>query len=100
MGCDKIICVTLGKRGIVALIDGRQHTDSGRAVTAVDSTGAGDCFVGAVAALLADGQPIQSAFGYANIAASICVERMGAAPSMPTVQEVSAILRKQRSPKT
>jgi ribokinase len=100
MGCDKIICVTLGKRGIVALIDGRQHTDFGRAVTAVDSTGAGDCFVGAVAALLADGQPIQSAFGYANIAASICVERMGAAPSMPRIAEVSAILHKERSPKT
>ena len=100
MDRSKIVCVTLGKRGIVALIDGRQHTDFGRAVTAVDSTGAGDCFVGAVAALLADGQPIQSAFGYANIAASICVERMGAAPSMPTAEEVSASLRKERSPKT
>src|SRR5882762_3442420 len=47
---DKIICVTLGKRGIVALIDGQPHTDLGRAVKAVDTTGAGDCFVGAVAA--------------------------------------------------
>jgi ribokinase len=92
-GNDKIICVTLGKRGIVALIDGRPHIDVGRAVKAVDTTGAGDCFVGAVAALLADGQPVRSAFGYANIAASICVERMGAAPSMPTVEDVSAVLR-------
>jgi len=91
---DKIICVTLGKRGIVALIDGQPHTDLGRAVKAVDTTGAGDCFVGAVAALLADGQPVRSAFGYANIAASICVQRMGAAPSMPTVAEVSAVLRR------
>ena len=85
---DKIICVTLGKRGIVALIDGQPHTDLGRAVKAIDTTGAGDCFVGAVAALLADGQPVRSAFGYANIAASMCVQRMGAAPSMPTVAEV------------
>jgi len=91
MSANQTVCVTLGKRGIVALIDGRQHTDGGRAVTAIDSTGAGDCFVGAVAALLADGQPLQAAFGYANIAASICVERMGAAPSMPTVEEVSAV---------
>ena len=91
---DKIICVTLGKRGIVALIDGQPHTDLGRAVKAVDTTGAGDCFVGAVAALLADGQPVRSAFGCANIAASICVQRMGAAPSMPTVAEVSAVLRR------
>ena len=91
---DKIICVTLGKRGIVALIDGQPHTDLGRAVKAVDTTGAGDCFVGAVAALLADGQPVRSALGYANIAASICVQRMGAAPSMPTAAEISAVLRR------
>ena len=90
---NKTVCVTLGKRGIAALIDGRPHMDLGRAVNAVDTTGAGDCFVGAVAALLADGQPLQSAFGYANIAASICVQRMGAAPSMPTAAEVSAALR-------
>jgi ribokinase len=93
MNKDKTICVTLGKRGIVAFIDGRQHTDPGRAIKAVDSTGAGDCFVGVVAAVLADGQTIQSAFAYANIAASICVQRMGAAPSMPSMTEVKAILQ-------
>jgi ribokinase len=92
-GRDKTICVTLGKRGIVALIDGEAHIDPGRAVKAIDTTGAGDCFVGAVAALLADGQPVRSAFGYANVAASICVQRMGAATSMPTVAEVAAALR-------
>jgi ribokinase len=94
---DQVVCVTLGKRGIVALIEGRPHTDLGRAVKAVDSTGAGDCFVGAVAAVLADGNPIQSALGYANVAASVCVQRMGAAPSMPTIAEVSAELRRERS---
>jgi ribokinase len=94
---DQVVCVTLGKRGIVALIEGRQHTDLGRAVKAVDSTGAGDCFVGAVAAVLADGNPIQSALGYANVAASVCVQRMGAALSMPMIAEVSAELRRGRS---
>src|SRR6266702_2061144 len=93
---DKIICVTLGKRGIVALIEGRPHLDLGRAVTAVDTTGAGDCFVGAVAAQLARGKPIYDALHYANAAASICVQRMGAAPSMPTAAEVSAALSARR----
>jgi ribokinase len=93
---EKTICVTLGKRGLVALIDGRPHIDDGHPVKAVDTTGAGDCFVGAVAAMLADGQSLQSAFGYANIAASICVQQMGAAPSMPTAAEVEAVLSASR----
>jgi ribokinase len=92
-GTDKIICVTLGKRGLVALVDGEPLIIPGRAVKALDATGAGDCFVGAVAAQLANGEPIRDAFGYANIAASICVQRMGAAPSMPTAAEVSAVRR-------
>ena len=62
----------------------------GHTVKALDTTGAGDCFVGAVAAQIANGRPIRDAFAYANIAASICVQRMGAAPSMPTVAEVDA----------
>ena len=91
-GKDKTICVTLGKRGVLALIDGRPLIVPGRAVKAVDTTGAGDCFVGAVAAQLAGGKSIGDALGYANAAASICVQRMGAAPSMPTAEEVEAIL--------
>src|SRR6201997_3284866 len=45
---DMIVCVTLGKRGAVALVNGTPLVVEGRAVTAVDTTGAGDCFVGAV----------------------------------------------------
>jgi ribokinase len=87
-GKDKTICVTLGKRGVLALIDGQPLVIDGRAVKAVDTTGAGDCFVGAVSAQLAGGKPIHDALHYANMAASVCVQRMGAAPSMPTVAEV------------
>ena len=90
-GKDKIICVTLGKRGVLALIDGEPLIIPGRAVKAVDTTGAGDCFVGAVAAQLAGGKSIHDALAYANAAASICVQRMGAAPSMPTAAEVEAV---------
>jgi ribokinase len=91
-GKDKIVCVTLGRRGVLALIHGESLSIAGRAVKAVDTTGAGDCFVGAVAAQLAAGKPIDAALAYANAAASICVQRMGAAPSMPTAAEVEAIL--------
>jgi ribokinase len=92
-GNEKIICVTLGRRGVLALIDGEPRLVPGRAVEAVDTTGAGDCFVGALAAQLASGATISHALDYANAAASICVQRMGAAPSMPTAAEVAAVLR-------
>jgi ribokinase len=88
---DRIICVTLGKRGVLALISGEPSLIEGRAVKAVDTTGAGDCFVGALAAQLANGKAIHDALQYANIAASICVQRMSAAPSMPTAAEVAAL---------
>jgi ribokinase len=95
IGADGIICVTLGKRGVLALVDGKASMIAGRAVKAVDTTGAGDCFVGALAAQLADGMAIRDALNYANAAASICVQRMGAAPSMPTAAEVDEILRER-----
>lgn len=88
----QIICLTLGKRGVVALVDGEALTIPGRSVTAVDTTGAGDCFVGALAARLAQGSAIRDALAYANAAAAISVRRMGAAPSMPTAAEVAAAL--------
>jgi ribokinase len=89
---DQSVCVTLGKRGALALIDGAPLLVPGRAVKAVDTTGAGDCFVGALAAQLAHGTPLREALGFANVAASICVQRMGASPSMPTRAEVAAAM--------
>ncbi|MDP1881313.1 MAG: PfkB family carbohydrate kinase, partial [Bradyrhizobium sp.] len=92
LGKDRVICVTLGKRGVLTLIDGEPSIVAGRTVRAVDTTGAGDCFVGAVAASLAGGRSIRDALHYANAAASICVQRMGAAPSMPTAAEVEVVI--------
>ena len=90
---DQTVCVTLGRRGVLAVIDGQASVIAGRAVKAVDTTGAGDCLVGALAAQLAGGKTIHDALTYANAAASICVQRMGAAPSMPTAAEVADLLR-------
>ncbi len=77
-GLGRVICVTLGGRGALAV--------------AGDTTGAGDCFVGALAAQLANEATLYDAMVYANAAASICVQRMGAAPSMPAPTEVSEAL--------
>jgi ribokinase len=87
---SQIICVTLGRRGVLAVCEGETLTIPGRTVKAVDTTGAGDCFVGALAAKLAHGASLNDALGYANLAASVSVQRMGAAPSMPTADEIAA----------
>jgi len=90
---EQTVCVTLGRRGVLAVVNGEASVIAGRAVKAVDTTGAGDCLVGALAAQLARGSAILDALKYANAAASICVQRMGAAPSMPTAVEVKDTLR-------
>ena len=58
---NQVVCVTLGKRGVVALIAAEPVILPGREVSAIDTTGAGDCFVGAVAALLAERKPLRGA---------------------------------------
>ena len=84
------ITVTLGRRGALACVHEAALAIPGEVVECLDSTGAGDCFVGAFAARTVLGAPIEHALRYANVAASICVQRRGAGPSMPTEAEVAA----------
>lgn len=88
----RIVIATLGSRGLVMV--GPEGITSLPAFKAkvVDTTGAGDCFVGALAARLAVGATLVDAARYATAAASCSVERLGAAPSMPTPREVAARL--------
>ncbi len=61
-------------------------------VTPVDTTGAGDCFAGSLAAALDRGQSPAQALRYAAAAAALQVTRPGAAPAMPLRAEVEALL--------
>ena len=90
---DQAVIVTLGANGAIALQGDRVQRIAGRRVQAVDTTGAGDCFVGALAARLAAGATLPDAAGFANVAASLCVQAHGAGPSMPDIDSVLAALR-------
>ncbi len=83
--------VTLGAGGAVLVTADTLDFVPGRKAAVVDTTGAGDCFCGVLAAFLDDGLPPVRALGLANAAAAICVGRAGAAPSMPTRDEVMAL---------
>ncbi|AVV43192.1 ribokinase [Streptomyces sp. ID05-04B] len=57
-------------------------------VTAVDSTGAGDTFVGALAVALGEERPVREALAWAAAAAALSVQRPGASASMPCRSEI------------
>lgn len=88
---DQIAIVTLGAGGAVLVTADTLDLVPGREAQVVDTTGAGDCFCGVLAAFLDEGIPPVRALGLANAAAAICVGRAGAAPSMPIRDEVIAL---------
>jgi ribokinase len=93
VGHEQSVVVTLGERGAIVIQGDTHHAIPARNVRAVDPTGAGDCFVGALAARLAGGEAFLPALRYANVAASLCVQKPGAAPSLPYRFEVESVVR-------
>ncbi len=87
-GTLNVIC-TLGSTGVVGKVNEDTIEVSGIKVDAVDTTGAGDCFVGAFAVALSEGKEITQALEFANKAASISVQKVGAAVSMPRREDVN-----------
>ncbi|MFD7706254.1 ribokinase [Streptomyces sp. NPDC059786] len=85
------VVITLGAAGCLYAARGAEPlTVPAPRVTAVDSTGAGDTFVGTLAVALTEGRPMTDALVWASAAASLAVQRIGAAPSMPTRPEIDA----------
>ncbi|NKQ53266.1 ribokinase [Amycolatopsis sp. K13G38] len=80
--------VTLGARGALVLTPGSAAEIAAPQVDAVDTTGAGDGFTGALAAALAGGADLESAVRKAVQVAAISVTRPGAQPSYPTAAEL------------
>jgi ribokinase len=89
------VIVTLGEKGALLHTRGRsEHVGAFNAGPVVETTGAGDAFNGGLAAALAKGVEPLEAVRFACAVAGISVTRHGTAPSMPTLQEVEALLVK------
>ncbi|TXR58005.1 ribokinase [Quadrisphaera setariae] len=87
------VVVTLGADGALVATGGAVvRRVPARPAAAVDTTGAGDTFAGVLVALLAEGARLERALAAATTAASLSVERPGAAASMPTRAEITAAL--------
>jgi len=89
------VVITLGSRGALLTIRdeaGKPHSiyQAAPQVNVVDTTAAGDCFVGALAVALSEKQPPEQALRFAVYASALKVTRFGAQSGLPTREEVHA----------
>lgn len=82
-GVDVVI-LTLGERGALLAREGDVTLIPSFEVDAVDTTAAGDAFVGSFAVALAEGRSLTDAVRRGNAAGALAATRMGAQPSLPT----------------
>ena len=85
--------VTLGAGGAVLASGEETRCFPAPKVEAVDTTGAGDAFVGALAARLAAGAPLEEAVAYAVLAGTAAAVQKGAQGALPTPEELNEVGR-------
>jgi ribokinase len=92
----KTAIITMGEQGATLVTtEGARHYHPPK-VKAVDATGAGDTFAGALLTAVAEGKPIEDAIGFANHAAAISTTRLGVTEAIPTRAEVLASMEAER----
>jgi ribokinase len=91
------VVITLGENGVM-IVDKKLGvmTIPSIKVDVLDTTAAGDSFVGALAVGLVEGKSLSDACSFANAAGAITVTRMGAQPSLPTRREINEFLDHQK----
>lgn len=91
------LVLTLGEQGCVYSDCTQVLSHPAYMVEAVDTTAAGDTFTGYFVSMIAAGKSPASAIKYASAASAVAVSRMGASPSIPTVNEVKEALQTLRA---
>ena len=92
-----LVVLKLGKEGALVASPDARTAVAGHAVEAVDATGAGDCFAGALLARLAAGDETLVAVRYANAAAALTTTGFGAVAPIPRPDAVRALLAARAS---
>jgi len=88
----RYVILKMGSRGVYFYDGSSAELIPTFDIKAIDSTAAGDTFNAALAVRLCNGEPIRRAIDAAQAAATICVSRKGALPSIPTLEEVEEFL--------
>lgn len=92
MGC-KVVIITLGHRGAMLVSEERTVRFPAVKTEAVDTTGAGDAFIGSFAYFLAQGKPLEESVRRANSIAAHSVAKVGTQVSFPWSHEIVDLLR-------
>lgn len=87
------VVITLGAQGAILAYRGNTVHVPAPAVQVIDTTAAGDCFVGAFSVALTEYQEISHALRFAVYASALKATKFGAQPGLPTRAEVEALLR-------
>ncbi len=82
------VIITLGADGVMAMHQGQGYRAPAFPVEPVDTTGAGDCFVGVFAAALDAGLAFEDALARAAVAGSLACTIVGAMPSFPSKEQI------------
>ena len=84
----KNVIITLGAKGSCAVADEKYIKIDGQKVKVVDTTAAGDTYVGALATKLAEGEDLEKAMIFASKASALTVTKAGAQQSIPYLHEI------------
>lgn len=85
----KRVLVTLGANGVAVIDDGGERHLPADVVKPVDTTAAGDTFIGGLSAGLTEGMSLDDAIALGQRASALCVTRLGAQPSIPYRSEIA-----------
>ena len=92
----KTVILKLGDKGSYLLTAKEKLYFPAFKVTPVDTTAAGDAFMGALCLSLTQNKPLPQAIEFANLAGACTVTKMGAQPSLPTLEEIEKVRSKIR----
>ena len=92
----KVVILTLGSKGARYFSKKTQFFQQAFQVQAVDTTAAGDAFVGAFAVALSEGKTPADAMQFAAAAGALSATKMGAQPSLPNRSDLIRFLEENK----